>query len=362
MSNEIRNSRIEIGVHLLIWASLMILPYSFTVGSGRSWNELFGFWITLLLLAIVFYINYLFLIEKFLLNKKFVIYFFINASLIVLLILIKHLILINFILDFEVKPELPDLPDLPIGKEFQAPFPRHSPPPKSFFLFLDVISLIIPLIFSVAIKTSKRWIKIEAERKDAQTIRLQSELQYLKYQIQPHFFFNSLNNIYALVDKAPDKAKQTLHSLSKLMRHLLRSSDVEKVSLVDEISFLNQYISLMSLRQTNNTIVETHFPKEIPNIEIPPLLFVSIVENAFKHGVSATKPSWLFFEMTIDEQQITFISNNYTFPKNENDMIGSGIGLENLKKRLTLLFENNHTFLIKTDNNHFEVILSFKIT
>ncbi|WP_177165094.1 sensor histidine kinase [Paenimyroides marinum] len=238
--------------------------------------------------------------------------------------------------------------------------PDNAPPFISI-IYIDTLIYLIPVAFAIAIQSGKRLLKIEVLKQEADNIKLQSELQHLKYQLQPHFFFNSLNNIYALVDTEPEKAKQTIHSLSKLMRHLLQNSEEEKVPLSDEINFLNKYISLMALRQNDDTVIETYFPKDIPNLSIAPLLFVSIVENAFKHGISATKISWLNFEMKVENNTVIFISKNYNFPKDKNDMSGSGIGIENLRKRLALLYENNHSLNIEIQNDQFVVTLIVKV-
>lgn len=344
--NKLRkNTRAEIVIHLLVWIMLLVFPYSFTVGLGRGWGELIiHFWLLLFLLGVVFYFNYCFAVKQFLFGKSRWTFLGTNLLLIVSFIWLQHLLVSSYF-------------------QFDNSSNHQDRPPIAGHYYINFLIFIIPIAFAIAVQTGKRLLKVEMQQKEMDNINLQSELQLLKYQLQPHFFFNSLNNIYALVDTAPDKAKQTLHSLSKLMRHLLKSSEAEKVPLVDEVTFLNQYIALMALRQNANTKVEIHFPVVIPNIHVAPLLFVSIVENAFKHGVSATKPSWLYFELTIsDDKQITFVSKNYNFPKDKSDISGSGIGIENLKKRLMLLYNNQHSFLIESDSHQFAVTLSFQAT
>lgn len=211
-------------------------------------------------------------------------------------------------------------------------------------LLLRFPDYLIPVAFSIAINASKKMQKAEEMKIEADNIKLQSELQHLKYQLQPHFFFNSLNNIYSLIDFDSEKAKQSVHSLSKLMRHLLYKTDVDKISLSEEIDFLNKYIDLMSLRLNDKTKVYTNFPTKIPSLEVAPLLFISIVENAFKHGVSATQHSDISFKMEVIEDKIQFTASNSNFPKTDTDKSGSGIGVENLKKRLNLLYPEKHEF------------------
>ncbi|MCS3870914.1 two-component sensor histidine kinase [Chryseobacterium ginsenosidimutans] len=321
---NLKNKNVEISLHFLIWLVLFFLPAAFSVGSNADWKDLFRhFWIQLIFLAVVFYANYTYLV-KYLFEDKKVWFFVVNLTLILTLIYFK-----NQISDW-LEPN------------------RHRPsdrrPPVALFYFMDTLIYMIPVAFSIAINAGKKIQKAEEMKIEADNIKLQSELQHLKYQLQPHFFFNSLNNIYSLIDFAPDKAKQSIHSLSKLMRHLLYKTDVPTISLSEEVEFLNKYIELMSLRLTDNTKVYTNFPKTIPEMKIAPLLFISIVENAFKHGISATQHSDIHFKMEIIEKEIYFTASNSNFPKTDADKSGSGIGVENLKKRLNLLYPEKHEF------------------
>ncbi len=322
---NLKNKSLEISLHLLIWLVLFFIPSAFSIGSEGSWGDIFQhFWLQLIFLAIIFYVNYFVLIKWFFSDKKSV-YFLTNMALILVLIYFR-----NEIFDFfeEGKP-----------KGF-----RDKNPPVGLRYFIDFMIYLIPVAFSIAISSGKKMQKAEEMKIEADNIKLQAELQHLKYQLQPHFFFNALNNIYSLIDFAPDRAKQSLHSLSKLMRHLLYKTDVEKISLSEEIDFLNKYISLMSLRLNDKTKVYTNFPTKIPSLEVAPLLFISIVENAFKHGVSAMQPSDINFKMEILEDEIHFTASNSNFPKTDTDKSGSGIGVENLQKRLNLLYPEKHEF------------------
>ena len=321
---NLKNKNLEISLHLLIWLVLFFLPAAFTIGSETDWSAIFRhFWLQLFFLAIIFYLNY-FIIVKWLFENKKLWFFASNFLLLILLIFVKSQI-------FELLE--PDRPKM-LGKR----------PPEALRYFFDFLIYLIPVAFSIAINASKKMQKAEEMKIEADNIKLQSELQHLKYQLQPHFFFNALNNIYSLIDFDSEKAKQSVHSLSKLMRHLLYKTDVDKISLSEEIDFLNKYIDLMSLRLNDKTKVYTNFPTKIPNLEVAPLLFISIVENAFKHGVSATQHSDISFKMEVFEDEIQFTASNSNFPKTDTDKSGSGIGVENLKKRLNLLYPKKHEF------------------
>tara|TARA_R110001606_G_scaffold79754_2_gene184041 strand:- start:14 stop:817 length:804 start_codon:yes stop_codon:yes gene_type:complete len=243
----------------------------------------------------------------------------------------------------------------------RPPVDNREGPPFKLFLYVQMLSYAAPLLFSIAIKTTKRWVKTEAEKKEADNFKLQTELQHLRYQLQPHFFFNSLNNIYSLVDISPDKAKSTIHSLGKLMRYLLYESSTELVPLSKEIEFMRKYIDLMNLRLTDKTTVESSFPISEPQTKIAPLLFISLIENAFKHGVSASKESVISIDMITNENVVIFKIENYNFPKQINDKSGSGIGLPNLKKRLELLYPGKHLFQQEIKNGIYSVYLKIEI-
>ena len=242
---------------------------------------------------------------------------------------------------------------------FKIPNDSNGPTPQ-LFIYLQIISLFVPVVFSIALKTTERWIKTEAERNEAANIKLQSELQHLRYQLQPHFFFNSLNNIYSLVDVSPEQAKATIHSLSKLMRYLLYETNTEKVPLAKEIDFMTKYIELMTLRLPETTKVVYRFPLKETHIKIAPLMFISLIENAFKHGVSATKESLVNIEMTAERNTVNFKINNYNFPKKDSDKSGSGIGLQNMKKRLQLLYPNAYSYEKSIKNGTFMVELTIE--
>ncbi|WP_245946364.1 sensor histidine kinase [Arenibacter echinorum] len=234
-------------------------------------------------------------------------------------------------------------------------------PPKNLFYYVDMIASMVPIVFSVALKTTERWYKSENERKEAQTINLQAEIQHLKYQLQPHFFFNSLNNIYALVDSSPETAKKTIHSLGKLMRYLLYDTETEKVALQKEIDFMTQYIELMKLRFSNKITISYSFPTVPQNIKVVPLLFITLVENAFKHGIPASSEASLSFKMEITDTFLVFTAKNQNLPKSDSDKSGSGIGLENLRKRLQLLYPDSHSFVYQVKDEIFTAVLTLEI-
>ena len=297
--------------------------------------------------ALLFYANYVYIIPRFLFHNRLLQFIIINLVLVGLLLWFKQGVVNDLFIDSG--------PPQPGGTDR----PR---PPRGLFVYIDMLSLIVPIMFAVALSMADRWKKTEAIRNEAEKEKLQSELKHLKYQLQPHFFFNSLNNIYAMVDVSPGNAKKAIHNLSKLMRYFLYETNEEKVPLNKEIEFLNRYIDLMKLRFSDNTQVNTHFAADIPPVEVAPLLFIAIVENAFKHGVSATRPSVITFSLSVKPGEIVFTSDNKNYPKTSADKSGSGIGLENLKKRLELIYPNAHQLSTHIDEqDNYKLSLSITV-
>ncbi|WP_366185471.1 histidine kinase [Flavobacterium ovatum] len=331
--------------HVMVWLVLFSLPYLLSYGQNQEITKVVVHsWIPLFFYATLFYLNFFIVIDRFFFTKKQWVYILINVALVSFFVGVNTTIRQYFLDNY--------------FSENKVALKR---PPRNFFIYVDFISFAVPVIFSLALKVIEKWMKTEAERAEASNIRLESELQHLKYQLQPHFFFNSLNNIYSLVDISPEMAKQTIHSLGKLMRYLLYETNNEKVSLIKEINFMTNYIELMKLRLHDATKVKYEFPDLKQDLQISPLLFISLIENAFKHGVSADKTSDIIFKLKIEGKQLYFYSENHNFPKTETDKSGSGIGLDNLEKRLSLLYPEKHSFTEKVENDTFSVNLQIEI-
>ncbi|MDO6596634.1 histidine kinase [Oceanihabitans sp. 2_MG-2023] len=333
-----KNKKINILSHILVWLVLFSLPYLLSYGQEQEINRIIAhFWIPIIFYACIFYINYFLFIDHFLFVKKTAQFILINVVFIALFIFFKEQIEVTFFEELIKKSDKTD----------------GEGPPFKMFVYIQMLFYMVPLLFSIAIKTTKRWVKTEAERKEAINFKLKSELQHLHYQLQPHFFFNSLNNIYAMVDISPDQAKTSIHSLSKLMRYMLYETNVETIPLSKEIDFMKRYIDLMKLRVSDKTVVNYNFPKEGTGVKIAPLLFISLIENAFKHGVSASKESTIDITMTCDEKTVLFTIENDNFPKKTDDKSGSGIGIQNIEKRIELLYPNKNDFKTFVKDNRF---------
>ncbi|MCR5709859.1 MAG: histidine kinase [Bacteroidales bacterium] len=203
---------------------------------------------------------------------------------------------------------------------------------------------------------------IESRRKERRMRELQAEslswrLESLRYQINPHFFMNTLNNIHALVDIDPEKAKESIEQFSKMMRILLYDGDSPTIPLARELDFIEHFISLMRLRYPEEAVkIETCFPEERSGVMVPPLVMASFVENAFKHGVSYSAGSFIRVKVERQGDKTVFICSNSSHPSSEDER--HGVGLDNIRKRLELLYGDSYTLSIDEGNGRYDVLLA----
>ncbi|HAX93435.1 MAG TPA: hypothetical protein DCY25_05735 [Bacteroidales bacterium] len=192
--------------------------------------------------------------------------------------------------------------------------------------------------------------------------KLNSELAFLKNQISPHFFFNTLNNIYSLIAINAEDSQNAVLKLSKLMRYLLYESEHGDTKLSQEIDFMKNYIDLMKLRMSERVTLNVFFPEEYADRNMQPLLFIPFIENSFKHGISYREQSFIDINMTAEADSITFKCSNslHTGGDKGAETKAGGIGLENVRKRLNLLFPGSHDLRINRSDNRFDVVLEIK--
>ena len=182
---------------------------------------------------------------------------------------------------------------------------------------------------------------------------LKAEMDYLKYQINPHFFMNTLNNIHALINIDTEAAQETVIELSKMMRYVLYDSEKAEIDVARDLEFIDNYIKLMRIRYTDNVDVRVNVQTPMPiNAKVPPLVFIVLVENAFKHGVSYNKPSYVHIDITYSQDTISARVENSRHGRPSGDKDASGMGLENIRKRLTLIYGKNYK--LKIDDSRSE--------
>lgn len=225
----------------------------------------------------------------------------------------------------------------------------------------DIINTIMVVLLLGMNLGIKLYFKSDRDAKEMQLLEkqnLEQQLEYLKYQINPHFFMNTLNNIHALVDIDSEKAKATILELSKLMRYVLYEGAKSSVPLGREVEFLNNYVTLMKLRYTDKVKINIDIPDVIPDHSVPPMLFITFVENAFKHGVSYQEPSYINMEMRFVGERVYFACANSKHAESTHEH--GGVGLANVKKRLELIYGDNYTLDIHDDEKEYSVKLDIQ--
>jgi len=254
-------------------------------------------------------------------------------------------------------------PGGPGNKEFRGPEGPGAPDGPSDIPFMNdfgqIILAFLLLGLNIGIKMYIRSIKRDRVMEELKQQNLEQELQYLRFQINPHFFMNTLNNIHALVDIDPEQAKSTIVELSRLMRYVLYDSSRSTIALTKEVDFLQHYVTLMRLRYTDKVKIDVDIPEDIPEVQVPPLLFVNFIENAFKHGISYESESFINVAMNIHDDILSFSCINSKHESNADK--NSGIGLENIQKRLKLLYQDNYTFNINENIRTYEVLLKIPV-
>jgi two-component system LytT family sensor kinase len=351
-----KSKLITIIIHVLIWGVFGLI-YFF---QPLNWNITvpYQLWIKqgiiLGTLIIAFYLNAFVLVPKLLLKNKTGLYFLVIVS------IGAFALILNIYVDDWL--DLHRLVDIAFHKS--GPPKRHEHRDHSFdFFLLAFVALVMGI--STSITAVQIWQKDKQLHQDMEQDRVSSELSFLKAQINPHFFFNTLNNIYALTLVNGDTSRKAIHQLSRMMRYVLYDTQNSTTQLSQEIAFIKDYISLMQLRLTDVVKIDFTSPTLLKDTAVAPMIFLPFVENAFKHGVSATQPS--FINITVNQKGDSVelnVINTIIKEQSNNLEEGSGIGLNNTRRRLDLLYPGKHTLIINesTTENLYLVHLTLDLS
>ncbi len=229
------------------------------------------------------------------------------------------------------------------------------------FIIYSYIILIPFSIFGALLQVYQYWQTKSREKAELEIQNIQTELALLKAKIDPHFLFNTINNIDVLIENNPMEASKYLKKLGKILRFTLYQTKENKILLADEINYLNEYIKLQKIRSINPKFIEFHIKGNSDNLQIAPMVFITFVENAFKFVLDKKIDSSIQIEIKISANDITFTCKN-TFDDNElQEKNKAGIGLSTIKKRLSLIYKDNYELKINTIKNQFVVILKIKL-
>lgn len=332
--------RLTIAIHTLVWLLLLVIPY---ISTDQVFNLLdpasdikyllLCFTLSSVLL-ITFYFNYFFLIPKYLFVKKGWLYFL--ALLLMIAVVFSLLGVIFVFSDFN---------------------------PEKLVKTSPVIEKIIPVIiinaislWLLAIVSSILW-TIYNRLKQAENEKLSAQIASLRSQINPHFLFNTLNNIYATAIDTSPKAADMVDKLSEMMRYTMRDTQQDFVLLEDEINYISNFIELQRLRLDKSVKLEYYSLENIPALQIAPMLLIPFVENAFKHGVNSEQKSHIKIEITMNKKefQLSVVNNKVNIQRNISER--SGLGIENTKHRLNLIYPSRHLLVINDTEKQFSVSL-----
>ncbi|MFY7839138.1 MAG: sensor histidine kinase [Lacibacter sp.] len=231
------------------------------------------------------------------------------------------------------------------------------------FLFFNLPVFIFIVLASTAFRTIRDRIIEDSEKQERQNENLKTELSFLRSQISPHFMFNILNNMVALARKKSDILEPSLIKLSSLLRYMLYETDEDKVLLDKEVDYLQSYIDLQRLRFGKNVQINTELQQTAIAYTIEPMLLIPFVENAFKHGVGMIEDAQIDVNLKVEKDQLYFSVRNKFSADSENEPKDktSGIGLSNVKRRLNLLYHQNHSLMIDKRDGWFTVSLQLKL-
>jgi two-component system LytT family sensor kinase len=341
-----KSKLIAIIIQMLIWAVFGLVLFFYQPFLSNI-DIPYQFWIKqvviLSMLIAAFYVNSIVLVPRFLLKNHTGYYF---------LLIIAMAVGIVFITGSVDKwLNLPQLMDAAFHKRWQkigeALSGRHGPPKHDRGGHgIDMITITITALvlgISTSITTIQKWQKDQQERQELEQDKVTSELSFLKAQINPHFFFNTLNNIYALTQVDVDIAGKAIHQLSRMMRYLLYDTQQGQTMLSQEIAFVKDYISLMQLRLTDVVKVTFNSPASLNDMPLAPMIFLPFVENAFKHGVSAVQQSHVYITIEQRDKLLDLTVKNSIINDNSVSLdTNSGIGLVNTRRRLDLLYPGKY--------------------
>jgi len=344
-----KSKLLNILAHVLIWAVFGIAIFFYhPLFSGidipyQAWVTQS---VTLTLLVIAFYVNVSVLVPRFLLRSN-TVYYFIMA-----IVLVAAIVLINGWVENALTPRQAFAP----GRQGPAEQMMKTPPHIRPYLgrLIDrptIIMSALVLGIGTSITAIQKWQKDRQKREELEKDKVISELSMLKAQINPHFFFNTLNNIYALTAIDAELAGKAVHQLSRMMRYLLYDTQSGHTMLSQEIAFVKDYINLMQLRLTDAVGLNIDTPANLVDVPLAPMIFLPFVENAFKHGVRSTQPGYINIAILQKDKMLDLVVKNSIIKDNSVSLeTSSGIGLANTRRRLDLLYPGKYKLNINELN------------
>ena len=318
------NKNIAGACHLAFVAYLFLSPLTYWRVTGFNFAHYLMTCMSPLFLMIVFYLNYIVLAPKLFVAGKH-----------------RYDLLINVVLLITLGTFLHHWMDY-TSTLFIPTYRTPDTVGTITYIARDSLNLAIFAAGATALAIARRWVTTDQKLKEAEAARAKAELSNMRNQINPHFLLNTLNNIYALTAFDTAKAQEAIQELSRMLRHILYDYQQPTVTFKDEVEFLQNYVNLMRIRMSNTVDVQFQTSIANPDVEIAPMLFISLVENAFKHGVSPSEPSFIHISIEATDSEVIVDIKNSNHPKAANDHSGHGIGLVQVQRRLDLSYPDHY--------------------
>lgn len=364
----------NVGLHIVVWTCFLFFPFFiYRIKIQHPWffaREI----VDNLFLIGVFYLNFYILIPRFFTLKKIV--YYLSCVIFMLVFIIMQSALTDYLFGktyavhgtpearsqeagFIPPPAFARYRDKP-PIAFEDAMEKGAPTFIDYVLFPEILrksvfAALLMLFMSGFIKIAQEWFKSEQQREALKVENLNAELKFLKSQINPHFLFNCLNTIYSLAHKHSAQTEHAIVKLSTIMRYMIYESNEDKVQLQQELQYLEDYIDIQRLRMPEDIVVDYAVQGNPFGLRIEPMLLVPFVENAFKHGISYAEPSFIAIAVAIEKNQVRLVVENSLFRKRVAEK--GGIGLQNVRKRLELLYTEDHELEITEADNQFIVDL-----
>ncbi|MDB5131135.1 MAG: Histidine kinase [Mucilaginibacter sp.] len=340
-----KSTLVTIIIHILIWAVFGLIYFFQPV----TWNIAvpYQLWIKqsiiLGLVIIAYYLNSFVLVPRFLLKDRNSIYFLAVIGIAAFIVLMS-----GYVDQWLNMHQLMDAAFHKSGPPRHRGGRSHNWDVGMLAALAATVALVLGI--STSITAIQKWQKDKQVHQEMEQDKISSELSFLKAQINPHFFFNTLNNIYALTHVDAETSRKAIHQLSRMMRYVLYDTQNSTTQLSQEVAFIKDYISLMQLRLTDVVKIDFRSPALVKEMSVAPMIFLPFVENAFKHGVSATHPSYIEISVEQNDNILELKVVNTIIKEQSNNLEeASGIGLNNTRRRLDLLYPGKYTLLIRED-------------
>jgi two-component system, LytTR family, sensor kinase len=337
-------------LQILFWGAIWVLIPSILMGfENLDRASIRGIQVASAIFIVVF-INLEFLLPKLYFRKK-VLWYILGC--------LGLIMIVYFLLEWD------GMPWSDFFDQFERKRPRNRPVPGYWhvFKFLGEVSPYVISLFGSSLYTIANFANTkEKEMAQLKAEKLEAEMKFLKSQINPHFLFNALNNIYTLSVIKSDKTPDNLLKLSGMLRYMLYDCKEDRVPLKKELEYIDNFVDLNKLKDSQGLNVELNLDRSQPNLMVAPLIFIPFIENAFKHSkIEDIKNGWIKISLEIQDKSLVFtVRNSSTKAGFTKDKIG-GIGLKNVKRQLELVYPEKHHLVIDQKENEFDVSLKIDI-